>query len=349
MMFRKWQILIMVLSILLGLNFWCPKSGRADALQPLAINQIKQTLKLHHANALVLVNGKQADSPEIIQNRLVPGNSALAIHANRFFPIASLQKPLTGLLMIQAINNHQVKENSKLDRFFPNISKSRQITVSQLLTQTSGVVDLGDSSKVPLTNERAQLMYTLSHLKVTNYHQWHYANSNFTLLAAILMRLDHQSYNHLLQTKLIKPAQLSGQIESYQVVKRGQVVESMGLKNRSWPALTRSMSAGLGSCDFLATPNGYWKLLQNDLFGQPNILKTILKHRLPGNQENYFAGFYLKPTIMHADGAFDGYTATFFINYNTHQTLLIFCNNLNFQNFRAMSFELYRDYFGHEY
>lgn len=59
--------------------------------------------------------------------------------------------------------------------------------------------------KTILPTETARLNFTLQHLRSTNNHAYAYSNANFTLLAGVIRKVTHKSYQAALTNDIIRP------------------------------------------------------------------------------------------------------------------------------------------------
>ena len=81
---------------------------------------MKGILRKNKVNGLILINGNSNSShPEVITN--TPSFTSVKIKATHFFPIASLQKGLTGIAVYYLIKTKKINLDTPLSRFFPNL------------------------------------------------------------------------------------------------------------------------------------------------------------------------------------------------------------------------------------
>ncbi|EIW14462.1 Beta-lactamase [Lactiplantibacillus pentosus KCA1] len=177
-----------------------PKYTAQQTLQ--SINQLMATN--HFMGTLLLTNNGPAGV------RILPFGSAnlqqhIANTADEAYPLASLEKSVTGAMIQQLIDAGKLTMDTTLAKFYPQVPYAQSITIRQLLDHTSGIQMGEPVPSQALTNDQQAIAFTLSHLTSTNQHHWSYSNANFTLLAGIIDQLTGKSYRDNLQTTIIVP------------------------------------------------------------------------------------------------------------------------------------------------
>ncbi|MEY8446045.1 serine hydrolase domain-containing protein [Enterococcus ratti] len=120
-----------------------------------------------------------------------------------YYQIGSIQKAMTALLILKQIALGRLSLDTKLAVFYPQIPSSQFISIKDLLYMKSGLKRTA-TPNIPLTDEQV-IQFSIKHLKLIDYHTYHYEPVNFTLLAGILVQLTRQSYETLLKNELIRP------------------------------------------------------------------------------------------------------------------------------------------------
>lgn len=291
-------------------------------------------------NGIALVNGK-GEQPLVISN-YVTKEKEKRVTADRLFPVASLQKLMTGIAVMTLVNDHKLSLSTSLGWYMPRLPYSWQITVGRLMTHTSGLYTKREEITTPLAGERAQVKYALNHIRSTGKFKWHYDDLDFIMLATIIRQASHQSYRHYLTTKVLQPAGVS--VKFYDQVKQEQVPVVISNKYQ-WSSLNLALSKEMGAGDILCTPRNYWKFLHRALLDKPSLLTQFLQHKIASG-ETYFGGIYLEGPYLHANGYLKGYSCTFYSNYHNRQTIMFFANNISYRQLRQINPQLYHAYFG---
>lgn len=70
------------------------------------------------------------------------------------------------------------------------------------MNHTSGLIN-NDRPFEPLRGQKAQIAYMLKHLKYDYTHTWDYQDVDYEILAAIISKQTHQSYNTYIRKNLL--------------------------------------------------------------------------------------------------------------------------------------------------
>lgn len=332
----------LIRSILIVSTIILSGSTTAHAAQPSSqqSTKIQATLDQNHANAVVLV-GDSANNPQVfIANH---GRHAFALNAHQFFPIASFQKSVTGVAVQQLINEHQLKLHQKIHHYFPGMRQTRHITIQELMTHTSGLVDVRQIANKPIKTQKQNVEFIEhNYRRISKPGQWHYANINYGLLAVIVSRGSLENYQEYIKEHILAPNHIRGMLFFNQVntVKKMRRIAlsptSIVRRDNPWRFLQLEMSAEFGAGQLLATPTSYWQFVQKAILGDHHILK-VYRDQSRRPRAHYYAGFYLSPNELHANGAFKGYACTVFVNLKNRRTIMIFTNNLGLSRCRQVA------------
>ncbi|WEV71669.1 serine hydrolase [Lactobacillus sp. ESL0785] len=269
---------------------------------------VRSTLKQHHMRGSVAVikNGV----PQAISygyawygKRIGNGNN------NVVYPTASLQKVITGAMIIQLINenlntNKSFSQYTKISRWYPNLKNADQITVGNLLTHTSGIT----ASKTEINrgynySEANAVNWVVNNINASPTGQvgtYHYNNSNYILLTGIIRQITGQSYETNFQNRIVKKLGLQNTY-LYQDVPHNLTdpisYYSNGGKNYQQSSyVTRSLASQIpGAGNLFSTPEDYYKIqvgltdgtiLDKDDFNYLTHLKSKIT--------DYSGGMYLK-------------------------------------------------------
>jgi len=140
------------------------------------------------------------------------------ISADTPFPIGSLTKSFTALLVRQAIDAGQLDADAPVQRYLPwfrvaDVEASARITLRHLLNQTSGfshadgVAPLTQSSRASI-EELARGLAKVS-LNRPVGERFEYSNLNWVLLGAVLEAVTGRSWKAQLQAKVFQPLQMT--------------------------------------------------------------------------------------------------------------------------------------------
>lgn len=355
---RKWLLVTLTMGLMMSLM----PAVAADS-QPVTTQQrtaIERKLRYYEANATVLI-GNAKSQPTIISNRVNTSDGrAQAISAHRLFPIASLEKGITGVALQQQYDQGKLSPTTKLAQYFPQVANSNNITVNNLATHTSGLADLRTVAPVPIKTTKDNVAFTAHNYRLVNNRpgSWFYANVNYGFIALIISQIHHESYHQYLEKQLIRPNNIHGMKFFEQVgnnrdvtpnLVKPNVINNAGSAN-TWIRLQHEMSAEYGAGQILATPLAYWQFINRGLLGHSQIRKAYLSatylsaSRQVHSNPAYYNGFYLTPGELHANGFMDGYSCTAYVNLVKRRSFVVFANNISIQKCRELAYHINRIY-----
>lgn len=293
-------------------------------------------------NAAALLNNAHFQGRAMLFNHYATGasrvsvgdadvTSKLANTANTLFPIASLQKVLTGAIIEQLAASGKLSLTDKLSKYYPSVAGSGSITLRQLLNHRSGI-DMDETTPATLlTSQASELNYTLDQLKSTGSQSFNYTNANYTLLAAIASKVTGQSYDTLVQNRIIKPLNLQ-HTYAWDDLPNDSVVAS-GYTYSNGNSVTNNvsqklMSSLLGAGNYYSTPEDYYKIQKGLRNGK--ILTKSQYYDLADNYKlNYAGGLYhYSGGIKRVRGALSGsgYETLYYGSEGNKKGVILFAN-----------------------
>ena len=308
---------------------------------------IKQILADHQVNGVVVVNGKN-NQPLVISNQIRGVDATHTITGERLFPIASLNKLITGIAIQQQLNRGKLSLNDKLSQYYPQVTNSNQITIKDLITHTSDLQDTSQASDQVMKKQSTRLDYTLTHYLATGRFTWAYSNTDYVLLAGILSKLTHQSYHSYVQSHFIKPLKLK-QTKYFDQVKASQVAVPLSEPNPKTNLLTlqKNMSVTLGAGDYFFSAKEYWRFVNavaHDRFVKISSINQNIDYST--GTDHYFDGVYFRTgKIFVANGCYGDLSSSMYCNYGSHQTMVIFTNNIPYNQEKLIASQISQVYF----
>jgi CubicO group peptidase (beta-lactamase class C family) len=137
-----------------------------------------------------------------------------AITGDTPFPIGSLTKSFTALLVRQAIDAGQLDADAPVQRYLPwfrvaDAQASQRITLRHLLNQTSGF-SRADGIAPLLAGSRADIEELARGLSAVSLNRavgerFEYSNLNYVLLAAVLQAASGRPWRELMQERVLQP------------------------------------------------------------------------------------------------------------------------------------------------
>jgi CubicO group peptidase (beta-lactamase class C family) len=245
------------------------------------------------------------------------------------YPLASLQKAVTGAIIQKLINQGKLSMTTPLSQFYPNIPYANQITMRQLLDHRSGIRMAELTPKTILPTETARLNYTLQHLRSTNNHAYSYSNANFTLLAGVIRKVTHKSYQTALKNDIIRPLGLKHTYEYNDIP--GNVLNPLSyrLTNGSGQGGIISkplQSAELGCGSLYMSVGDYYKFMYGLQSGQL-VGQAGLRSLADNFQYKYSAGIYYQAGQVIRVGGNDNNFHTYYMGSRNAKVALVLFEN----------------------
>ena len=140
-----------------------------------------------------------------------------SLKINSVFELASLSKPFTATAVMMLVENSKIRLDQQVKDFYPDFPYD-SITVEMLLTHRSGMMNyvyfvdgLWKSQKKDerkgITNQ--DVMRLIAEYKPAPYNKpgkkFHYNNSNFMVLAAIIEKVSGKKYSEFMLENIFKP------------------------------------------------------------------------------------------------------------------------------------------------
>ncbi|WP_251576354.1 serine hydrolase domain-containing protein [Limosilactobacillus agrestimuris] len=338
---KKLNLFIFLTFCSFGLFFVSTQQqSKASAVDQQTQTQLYDYLKSHHINGVILVNDKGSQPVTITNNE--NANKNQIVKTNRLFPTASLQKIITGTAIYQLKQEKKITYDTSLHKYFPQIDGSQDITIRELMNHTSGLVN-NDRPALPLRGQKQQIAYMLEHMRNDHVHTWDYQDVDYELLAAIISKQSHSTYNAYIHSDFAKPLQLH-QIKDFSEVTPKQVPQPMD-PAISWHQVTVTTSSDFGAGNLFMSPNNYWKFIYNEVLGNSKMT-TEFYQQAKKQEVAYFGGVYFDGDIIRANGSIPGYNCCFIANYKTKKMVMLFSNNIDYLTLKTASDDLLHNYMG---
>jgi CubicO group peptidase (beta-lactamase class C family) len=168
-----------------------------------------------NGNILVAKKGK------IIYERAIGWADYLhrdSLKINSVFELASVSKPFTSAAIMMLVEDGKLRLDQNVKEFYPDFPYDG-ITVKLLMSHRSGMMNyvyfVDDLWKSQKKNERQgitnqDVMRLISEHKPAQYfkpnQKFHYNNSNFMVLAAIIEKVTGKKYSEFMKENIFKPA-----------------------------------------------------------------------------------------------------------------------------------------------
>lgn len=249
----------------------------------------------------------------------------LAANVDTHFGIGSITKQFTAAAIVQLEEAGELKFDDPVSRYLPAAPHASEITVRQLLTQTSGLAeyldgpDLDNAMKKPATFDTLMARIAGKPLAFKPGTSWGYCNTNYIVLGRIIEITSGQSYQAYIQQHLLDPLGMTQTFTSVQARDKANVAAGYHLVDgRSVEVPETDEDAwGWSAGDLFSTADDLakWSIaLQSGKIVSPHDYDLMTtSQQLPNGDAGYgFALFvdskYAQPRVGHTGGGF-GYTA----------------------------------------
>ncbi len=202
-------------------NYKWNKIARCKSYLPKEDQQIKMKLE-EYLNAAVKYNNFQGAVLVEKEGKVILSKGyGMADYENTIqntsstrFAIGSITKQFTAMAIMQLYERGRLKLDDKLSRYYPDFPRGNEITIHQLLSHTSGIVNYTmlpeywqiDPYKIT-KDDIFKLLYN-NPLDFKPGERWNYSNSGYVLLSDIVEKITGKSYEEYLDKNIFKPLRM---------------------------------------------------------------------------------------------------------------------------------------------
>ncbi|MHC5374422.1 serine hydrolase domain-containing protein [Enterococcus sp. LJL120] len=264
------------------------------------------------------------------------------------FPVASIQKTLTGILIAQLVTAGELSYDQSLADFYPQVENSSAITVRMLLNQTSGIQMDEIAPAEVLTTQAEQLDYVLESLNSTNDFDFYYTNANYTLLAGIISQISGVDYETYLTEKIIQPLNLQG------TYFWDTLPENVAVPNPYYydletnteyldygPELVRDrplFSSLLGAGNLLMTAEDLLKV--QEALREQTLISSQAFFELLETDSGYSAGYWQGEQLESA-GVLGAYTSIIYTDWQFQNIVILLENQVGLSDVATLAEDIY--------
>ncbi|MBD8500884.1 serine hydrolase domain-containing protein [Paenibacillus arenosi] len=288
---KKW-ILCLCCLLMLGLSFANPVLAVEIRNKNEVLKQIDEyVVERMKVNNIKGASLAIANNDHVFYTKGYGGVSeASAITSTTPLPIASLSKSFTALAVLQLVEKGEVDLDapycsyfSDSSNFSPTDERINQITVRQLLHQTSGLTDKvnPDMTRFPQYEALKETNISLNKVKLSHNpgEAYSYHNPNYQYLALLVEQISGQSFSSYLDKNIFKPLRMNhtfnvsstAQINENPSIPSGHYIAFGHPVNRAEPSWFIDGPAGIIST---AEDMAKWMLAQyNGHFLTPELMQ----------------------------------------------------------------------------
>ncbi|MGC1381619.1 MAG: serine hydrolase domain-containing protein [Candidatus Baltobacteraceae bacterium] len=263
------------------------------------------------------------------------------------FEIGSITKQFTAAAVLQLKERGELRLSDRLGQYVPEYPRGRDITIEQLLHQTSGIPDhINDppNAVTIITTRPGSLTAALALIKSMPLHfrpgtQWEYSNTNYLLLSAIVERVSKMPFAEYVSKNIFGPAHmtrsaflkdepcLANMAAGYLITPSGKL-DRAGHIGYGW-------SGGAGSIVSTAGDLARWDIayFSGRIISAADVKLATTPAHINGKSTNYGFGWETDasdglPTISHGGGML-GFTSTNDVFPTLGLSIVVLTNNGN--------------------
>ncbi len=156
------------------------------------------------------------------------------------FRIGSITKVFTAVMIMQLIEENKLTLETKLSNYFPEISNSKTITISSLLSHRSGIHNFTDTDEyTEYRTTKKTKEEILKYIEELNSDfqpgsKYEYSNSNYVLLGYIIEDITKSTYSHELNERIVSKLKLTNTYHGATINPKHNEALSYKYKNGKW-------------------------------------------------------------------------------------------------------------------
>jgi len=200
-------------------------TGAAACANPLSATQIRhideiaaRALSAQHIAGLEIGIGRNGKLLYAHGYGLRDRARHLPVTAQTVFPVGSITKQFTAAAVMELVQRGKVDLNARISRYLPNAPHAGEITVRQLLDQTSGLPDYLENKPLlasimsgTVGPRSVRSMVALVDDKPLHFKpgsKYEYSNTNYALAGMLIARVSGMTYPQFLERTIIAPHHL---------------------------------------------------------------------------------------------------------------------------------------------
>ncbi len=267
---------------------------------------------------------------------------------NTNYRLASVTKQFTAMAILMIIDNNQLTFSTVLTEIFDDFPEyGKDITIQQLLTHTSGLLDyenlMKENRTIPILDEEVlQLMKEQSTTKFISGSKYAYSNSAYAVLAQIIVKRSGKSYKQFIEMEIFKPLKMKKSVVYTKDSKIKYRAYGYTITNDSIIFSDQSMTSAVqGDGGIYTSINDYFKwdqALENNQLISPELKNKAytIQTTIPESEWDYGYGWRIKydgkTKIISHSGHTSGFTNYVVKIPDQKLTVIIFSNRKNDKN-----------------
>ncbi|MFC6207576.1 serine hydrolase domain-containing protein [Levilactobacillus tongjiangensis] len=251
------------------------------------------------------------------------------------FLVNSIQKSMTGMLVMRAVQAGKISLTDKLHKYYPKIAGSDRVTLRQMLDMKAGLV--GDVDPSTTLSEKGVYQYAgqLAKIDKQSINKFNYQPISFVLLAAIVNRVTGLSYYQNFYEHIVTPLDLNhtsfaqirsttkGMTMGYKGNIPGDYTTPVSTSMRDMEAQVATGNATMSAGDLFRAERA---IIQGTLLATPSGANEL--HEANAADANYAGGMYhFEKRGYYGHGLGEFYEGTFVMSKNGRTGVIFLSNN----------------------
>jgi CubicO group peptidase (beta-lactamase class C family) len=271
--------------------------------------------------------------------------------------------PFTGVAVMQQVERGRLSLNDDIAKYIPEFpTQGHRVTVRQLLSNTSGIVDyhyrgdpLESTYRQPKAMDEVIALFANGQWIHEPGTQWDWSVSNFQLLTEILERVSGQSFAEYMQKNIFDPAGAAATTacDNTSVIHGlSHAYQSVGDRYEAATEDSNAVSYDLRFCSTVSDLFRIWRAVQQGELLKPDTLKLMTTAEGPGIKmtasdpdQHYGMAFLLGHEDEHRDigqnGSLLGYSGSMY-HFPADDLTVIVLTNTSGQNAKFVGSALAR-------
>jgi CubicO group peptidase (beta-lactamase class C family) len=237
--------------------------------------------------------------------------------SNTIYQIGSLTKQFTAIIILQLQEQLRLSVSDPLIKYIPDYPGGDKITIENLLTHTSGIVNytkdelfMNNNAVNPITIENLIAQFKNKPLEFTPGEKYSYSNSGYILLGYIIQKITGKSYFEVVRENIFQPLGMNHSGFDFKALKnRDKATGYLRLSrkiNKPAPIVDSTISFSAGG---IYTTVGDLYKWDRALYSEKIVSSASLEKAFTPYRANYGYGWvidttYGKKVLMHEGGIF---------------------------------------------
>ncbi len=135
--------------------------------------------------------------------------------ASTRYAIGSVSKQFTAAALLLLAERRKISLDDKVAKYFPDLTRAREVTIRELLSHTSGYEDYAPQDYLipawthPITPREIMDQWAKKPLNFNPGTRWQYSNTNYVIAAQILDKVSGEPLMTFLREKIFVPLEMS--------------------------------------------------------------------------------------------------------------------------------------------